>query len=64
MLRGEYELELDSEGWVSLEQLIESLARNPKWKNLYFNTRFKTMLKTKKRYQESNEDLIWTYMNY
>ena len=30
----EYELEMDDEGWVSLEQLLDSLRRDSKWNNL------------------------------
>lgn len=31
----EYELEMDEEGWVSIEQLLEALHREEKWKNIY-----------------------------
>lgn len=31
----EYELEMDEEGWVSIEQLLEALRREEKWKNIY-----------------------------
>ncbi|MFL0253032.1 RNA 2'-phosphotransferase [Clostridium neuense] len=30
----EYELELDENGWVSVEQLLNSLKENSKWKNV------------------------------
>lgn len=30
----EYELELDSDGWVSIFQLIESMKENVQWRNL------------------------------
>lgn len=30
----EYELEMDGEGWVSVEQLLEALHRTEKWSNI------------------------------
>lgn len=30
----EYELEIDEEGWVSLEQLLDALHRSEKWSNI------------------------------
>lgn len=30
----EYELELDNEGWVSIDQLIDALKENNHWKNI------------------------------
>lgn len=33
----EYELEMDDEGWVSIEQLLSSLHEDEKWKNLSEN---------------------------
>lgn len=30
----EYELEMDEEGWVSIEQLLDALHRSEEWKNI------------------------------
>lgn len=30
----EYELEMDENGWVEVNQLIEALNRNKKWKDI------------------------------
>ncbi len=30
----EYELEMDEEGWVKVDQLISSLKQNPKWRDI------------------------------
>lgn len=30
----EYELEMDKEGWVSIQQLLDALHSNEKWKNI------------------------------
>ena len=30
----EYELEMDEEGWVPMEQLLDALHKNEKWKNV------------------------------
>ena len=33
----EYELEMDEEGWVSVEQLLDALHKEEKWKNISEN---------------------------
>lgn len=30
----EYELEMDEEGWVPIEQLLDALQRTKKWSNI------------------------------
>lgn len=60
----EYELELDSEGWVSLEQLIESLARNPKWKNLCSNDVENMIANSIKKRHEISGDRIKAFYGH
>ena len=33
----EYELEMDEEGWVLVEQLLDALHKKEKWKNICEN---------------------------
>lgn len=51
----EYKLEMDEEGWVPLEQLLEALRRTEKWKNVC-ETDLSEIIKksTKKRHEIKN----------
>lgn len=51
----EYELEMDEEGWVPVEQLLDALHRDDKWKNISEGD-LATMIQTseKKRHEICN----------
>ncbi|AET59189.1 putative RNA 2'-phosphotransferase [Paenibacillus terrae HPL-003] len=48
----EYELEIDDEGWVSIEQLIESFATNDKWIQLETNDLIEMVNSSEKKRHE------------
>lgn len=48
----EYELEMDEEGWVSVEQLLDSLHRDKKWSNLCEDDLAKMIEKSDKKRHE------------
>ena len=48
----EYELEMDEDGWVEVEQLLESLRGNERWKNLQLTDLEKMIEKSEKKRHE------------
>ncbi|MDD3172671.1 MAG: RNA 2'-phosphotransferase [Herbinix sp.] len=58
----EYELELDSEGWVSATQLLEALSNSGKWRNVNLED-LQYMINTseKKRHEINNNKIRAIY---
>lgn len=48
----EYELEMDEEGWVSVEQLLDALHRNDKWSNICESNLDEMIKKSEKKRHE------------
>lgn len=54
----EYELEMDEEGWVLIEQLLTALHKNKKWKDVWRDDLVRMVEQSeKKRYEISNEKI-------
>lgn len=54
----EYELEMDAEGWVSMEQLLDALHRSDKWRDvLQDDIAFMIHQSEKKRFEICNEKI-------
>ena len=55
----EYELEMDEEGWVPVEQLLDALHKDEEWRNLSENDLVIMIQKSeKKRYEIFNYNHI------
>lgn len=51
----EYELEMDEEGWVTVEQLLDALHNDKKWRNISESDIILMIQKSeRKRYETSN----------
>ena len=48
----EYELEMDEEGWVPVEQLLDALHKEEKWKNISENDLAIMIQKSEKKRHE------------
>jgi putative RNA 2'-phosphotransferase len=48
----EYELELDDDGWVDVDQLLSSLKLNPKWRNVQVHDLKLMIAKSEKKRHE------------
>ena len=60
----EYELEMDEEGWVSIEQLLEALHREEKWKNIYEADLSKMIEESEKKRHEMKNGKIRAFYGH
>ena len=60
----EYELEMDEEGWVSIEQLLEALHREGKWKNIYEEDLSKMIEESEKKRHEMKNGKIRAFYGH
>lgn len=60
----EYELEMDEDGWVEVEQLLESLRGNERWKNLQLTDLEKMIEKSEKKRHELIDGRIWAFYGH
>lgn len=60
----EYELEMDDEGWVSLEQLLDSLRRDSKWNNLTESDVIEMIKQSEKKRHEIKDGQIRAFYGH
>ena len=60
----EYELEMDEEGWVTVEQLLDALHRNVKWSNVTEENLVIMIQKSEKKRHEISNGKIRAYYGH
>lgn len=60
----EYELEMDEEGWVSIEQLLEALHRVEKWENIFEADLSKMIEESEKKRHEMKNGKIRAFYGH
>lgn len=61
---GEYELELDANGWVLVDKLLESLRRSDKWSHIEIDDLKKMIEKSEKKRYEIVDDKIRAFYGH
>ncbi|MEK5487406.1 RNA 2'-phosphotransferase [Lysinibacillus sp. fkY74-1] len=61
---GKYELELDANGWVSVDQLLESLRKSDKWSRIEIDDLKKMIEKSEKKRYEILDDKIRAFYGH
>lgn len=60
----EYELEMDKEGWVLIDQLLDALHKNKRWKDICKNDLEVMLEKSEKKRYEISDNKIKAYYGH